>query len=231
MIPTEEKPSSSVTRLYDHIKDQAISFRIKPGERLNEVDLAKKLGASRTPLREALNRLTAEGLLTFERGRGFFCRELKPREIFELYQLRATLEVASVRLACESATDKELEEVKDFLLETGTDRGSLSSEQLVEFDEIFHERIVSFTRNSEMARVLKNVNERIKFFRWVDMDNRRNETQHEHRNILQAICARDVDKAAELMNRHITRRLDQITAAVKEGYARIYMGSEGLDQD
>jgi len=229
MIPAEEKASSHVVRLYDHIKDKAISFAFKPGERINEVDLAKKLGASRTPLREALNRLTAEGLLTFERGRGFFCRELKPREIFELYQLRATLETASVRLACELATDDELEDVKKFLVETGTDRGTMSSEQLVEFDEIFHERIVSFTRNSEMARVLNNVNERIKFFRWVDMDNRRNDTQHEHRNILRAICARDADKAAELMQQHITRRLDQITAAVKEGYARIYMGAEGLD--
>ncbi|MEH6548100.1 MAG: GntR family transcriptional regulator [Sneathiella sp.] len=229
MALAEEKPSSSVVRLYDHIKDRAISFSFKPGERINEVDLAKKLGASRTPLREALNRLTAEGLLTFERGRGFFCRDLKPREIFELYQLRSTLEVASARLACELATDDELNAVKKFLVETGSDRGALSSEKLVEFDEIFHEHIVSFTRNSEMARVLKNVNERIKFFRWIDMDNRRNETQHEHRYILQAICARDADKAGELMQRHITCRLDQITAAVKEGYARIYMGTEGLD--
>jgi DNA-binding GntR family transcriptional regulator len=229
MALAEEKAASSVVRLYDHIKDRAISFSFKPGERINEVDLAKKLGASRTPLREALNRLTAEGLLTFERGRGFFCRDLKPREIFELYQLRSTLEVASARLACELATDEELNAVKKFLAETGTDRGALSSEKLVEFDEIFHEHIVSFTRNSEMARVLKNVNERIKFFRWIDMDNRRNETQHEHRNILQAICARDADKAGELMQRHITCRQDQITAAVKEGYARIYMGTEGLD--
>ena len=229
MALAEEKTTSSVVRLYDHIKYRAISFSFKPGERINEVDLAKKLGASRTPLREALNRLTAEGLLTFERGRGFFCRDLKPREIFELYQLRLTLEVASARLACELATDEELDEVKVFLAETGTDRDALSSEKLVEFDEIFHEYIVSFTRNSEMTRVLKNVNERIKFFRWIDMDNRRNETQHEHRNILQAICARDADTAGELMQQHITRRQDQITAAVKEGYARIYMGTEGFD--
>lgn len=137
MALAEEKSSSSVVRLYDHIKDRAISFSFKPGERINEVDLAKKLGASRTPLREALNRLTAEGLLTFERGRGFFCRDLKPREIFELYQLRSTLEVTSARLACELATDDELDAVKIFLVETGSDRGALSSEKLLSLTRSF----------------------------------------------------------------------------------------------
>jgi len=217
------KALSSVDRLYGTVKEMAIAFEFKPGERINEVELARRLGASRTPLREALNRLVAEEFLTFERGRGFFCRELKAREIFELYQLRSVIEVAAVRLACEQANETEVDELTDFLDRTGPDSGGRSSEELVALDEFFHERIMALTRNAEMARILANINARIKFFRWIDMDTKRKATQSEHRAILEALRARDADVAARHMEDHIARRLDQITAAIKEGYSRIYM--------
>jgi len=222
---TEEKPESSVNRAYAVIKEMAIAYHFKPGERINEVALAGKLGASRTPLREALNRLVSESFLTFEKGRGFFCREFKPREIFELYQLRSTLESAAARVACELASDDELAEITRFLDETGADNPSRSVEDLVALDEHFHEQVMALARNAEMLNVLRNVNARIKFFRWIDMESRRRGTQSEHRAILDAIAARDPVLADERMKAHIALRLDQITAAIKEGYSRIYLGS------
>ncbi len=205
------------------VKDMAILFKFKPGERINEVDLAHRLGASRTPLREALNRLVAEGFLVLKQGRGFFCRDLKPREMFELYQFRAVLEVAAVRLACEQATEQEVADLAHFLDQTGPEEGGRSSEKLVELDEFFHESIVALSRNMEMCRTLENINARIKYFRWVDMDSKRAETQSEHRAVVEALMARDADSAAHHMNVHIARRLDQITAAIKESYFRIYL--------
>jgi len=226
---TKEKSESSVDRAYGIIKEMAIAYHFKPGERINEVALAGKLGASRTPLREALNRLVSEGFLTFEKGRGFFCREFKPREIFELYQLRSTLESAAARVACELASDDELAEISRFLDETASDSPSRSIEDLVALDEHFHEHVMMLARNSEMLNVLRNVNARIKFFRWIDMESRRQGTQSEHRAILEAIAARDPMLADERMKAHIARRLDQITAAIKEGYSRIYLGSQEDD--
>jgi len=222
--PAEKKPSRAES-LYIIVKDMAILFKFKPGERINEVDLAQKLGASRTPLREALNRLVAEGFLESKQGRGFFCRELKPREMFELYQFRAVLEVAAVRLACEQATEQDVAELARFLDETGPEEGGRSSEQLVELDEFFHESVVKLSRNMEMCKTLENINARIKYFRWVDMDAQRAVTQSEHRAVVEALMARDADLAAHHMNEHIARRLDQITAAVKESYSRIYLVS------
>jgi len=219
------KELSRVDHLYKVIKEMAITFDFKPGERVNEVELAARLGASRTPLREALNRLVAEEFLTFQQGRGFFCRELKPREMFELYQFRSVLEIAAVRLTCEYATEDEVQDIVDYLDETGPEDGGRSSEELVSLDEIFHQKIMALSRNKEMTRVLDNVNARIKFFRWVDMDSRRTETQGEHRKIVSAIQDRDSDLAAKLMGAHISRRLDQITTAIKESYSRIYMAS------
>ena len=219
----DKKNSGVAKSLYLTVRKMAIAFEFKPGERINEVVLANRLGASRTPLREALNRLAAEGFLSMEQGRGFFCRDLKPREMSELYQFRAVLEVAAVRLACEQATEQEVAELLHFLDETGPEDGSRSSADLVALDEYFHERIMLLSRNMEMCKTLENINGRIKYFRWVDMDSKREGTQQEHRKIVQALMARDADSAAHYMNSHISKRLDQIIAAIKESYSRIYL--------
>lgn len=218
-----EKSLSSVERLYEATKKMAISYELKPGARINEVELANRLGGSRTPLREALNRLVAEGFLTFRRRQGFYCREFQPRNIHELYQLRSVIECAAARLACEHASEEELDQLSEFLDETGLGLSETQTEKLVSFDEHFHEAIMSMTRNAEMIRVLENVNARIKFFRWLDMESRRDSTQIEHRQILDAIRQRDSGLAAECVGAHIARRMDQITEACKVGYSRIYL--------
>ena len=222
MAELMEKAPSRAESLYLAVKDMAIQFTFKPGERINEVGLAQTLGASRTPLREALNRLVAEGFLEARQDRGFFCRGLKPREMFELYQYRAILEEAAVRLACDQATDDEIDQLVAFLEKTGPEDGGRSSVALVALDEEFHCSVMALSRNKEMDRALHNINARIRFFRWVDMDSRRTETQSEHMAVVRALQARDADLAAGHMKVHIERRLDQISAAIKESYFRIY---------
>ena len=223
MIDPANKLPSRAESLYLAVKEMAIQFQFKPGERINEVELAGSLGASRTPLREALNRLVAEEFLVLKPRRGIFCRDLNPREMFELYQFRAILEVVAVRLACENATEEDVNELSNFLDETGPETDGRSSQELVAFDEYFHEKITVLSRNRELIRTLKNIYARIKYFRWVDMDSKRHGTQSEHWAIMQALKATDADLAAELMSAHISRRLNQITAAVKESYSRIYL--------
>ncbi len=128
-----------------------------------------------------------------------------------------------MRLACQRASEEEIDGLANFIHETGPDDGGRSPEDLVSLDEHFHETLMAMVRNAEMLRVLRNVNARIKFFRWIDMEQRRKETQSEHGMILAALRERDPELAAERMGRHIERRLDQITAAIKEGYSRIYL--------
>ena len=217
---------SIVDRVYEQLKAMAVSYEFKPGERLNEGELAKRLGVSRTPLREALNRLNTEGFLRFTPGKGFFCRELDAHEIFDLYELRKSIEIASIRLAIKRARDEDIDALLKFLEATGPDPGERSSVELVELDETFHERLMAMSNNAEMLRVLRNVNARIRFVRWIDMDriNRAN-TQAEHRAVLHALKARDEGTCVYVLERHIDRRLDTITSAIKEGYAQIYMPS------
>src|SRR5579872_5463731 len=101
----------------------AISYVLRPGERLNEIELSKRLGVSRTPLREALNRLSMEGFLRFLPGRGFYSRELNPKEIFDLFELRKAVEISGVRLSVQRAKAEQIEAVDRFLSETGPEVG------------------------------------------------------------------------------------------------------------
>ena len=216
--------NSFVDRVYEQLKAMAVSFEFKPGERLNEGSLASLLGISRTPLREALNRLNTEGFLRFMPGKGFFCRELDAQEIFDLYELRKSIEVAAVRLAIKRAQDQDVDALLTFLRDTGPDPGERTSIELVQLDETFHERLLAMSNNAEMLSVLRNVNARIRFVRWIDMDRiNRTKTQAEHRAVLLGVKARDEAKCVPLLEKHIDRRLDQITSAIKEGYAQIYM--------
>ncbi len=154
-------------------------------------------------------------------------------EIFYLYELRKAVEVAAVKLAIKRAKDEDIDALFAFLDSTGPDQGSRSIVELVQLDETFHERLLGMSGNVEMLRVLANVNARIRFVRWIDMDRAdRLSTQTEHRQALLGLKQRDEAVCVAVLEKHIDRRLDQITSALKEGYAQIYMpnlpGSDGL---
>jgi DNA-binding GntR family transcriptional regulator len=215
---------SFVDHAYEQLRKMAVDYTLKPGERLSEGKLAKELGVSRTPLREALNRLTSEGLLRFSPGKGFFCRELDPKEVFNLYQLRKVLEAGAIRLALQKASDEQIDALALFLRETGPDVDGRSTEELVQLDETFHERLMQLSDNDEMVAVLRNINSRIRFVRWIDMDRiSRRATQAEHREIVERLKARNEPGCLAAIEKHIDRRQDQITSAIREGIAHIYM--------
>jgi DNA-binding GntR family transcriptional regulator len=217
--------SSSVDRIYEQVKSMAAAFDFKPGERVNESVLAKQLDVSRTPLREALNRLSVEGFLEVRPGKGFFRRMLDPVEVFELYQLREAIECAGMHLAIRNAREEDIDRLMAFLDATGGEQGHRPVLELVRFDEQFHETLLEMGGNSEFLRVLKNVNSRIRFVRWVDLGRRgRPITQQEHRDIVKALKARDEDAAIRRLERHIERRFDEIRNSIREGFSKIYMG-------
>ena len=214
---------SYADRAYDQVREMVTTFRFKPDERLNESELAKQLGLSRTPLREALNRLSMEGLLHTKSGRGFFCRSLEPKEIYELYQLRAAVECGGIRIAAELGDLHKIDKLLAFLDKTG-DCNDASTSTLVGYDEHFHESVMQLTGNGEMIRILRNINDRIRFVRWIDMDRRgRKSTQSEHLEIARALKKRDVERCAAALQKHISRRLEEITSSIREAYGLLHM--------
>ena len=222
---------SIVDRVYEQLKSMSVTYEIKPGEKLNEGELARSLGVSRTPLREALNRLNTEGLIRYVAGKGFFCRNLDVQEIFSLYELRKAIEVTAIQLSIQRAKDEDIDALLAFLDSTGPDPAGRTTDELVQLDETFHERLLAMAGNKELVRVLRNVNDRIHFVRWVDMDRcDRRVTQNEHRMGLLALKSRDEAACVAILQKHIDRRLDQITAALRESYALIYMPQEAAQK-
>lgn len=216
--------TSSVDRIYGDVKRMASQFDFKPGEKLNEAVMAKNLGASRTPLREALNRLVSEGFITFEKGRGFFCRQLNASDILELYQAREAIECKLVELICTVAPTEHLENIR-MALEQSAQLYSENTDcgELVKIDEQFHVELARLAGNGELLRMLENLNDRIRFIRTIDLDERRIVTPQDHIDILEAMIAGDRDLAFEKMRRHIERSSEQATEAVRKAYAHIYV--------
>lgn len=216
------RTSLSSDDIYDQVKEMAARFEFRPSERINEIELSRTLAVSRTPLREVLNRLMVEGFLTRSQNKGFIGRALEAQQILDLYEYRRGVESCILALACARAADAELEELEAFARES-TDAGEdQDASRLVKLDEEFHMRIARMARNAEYERALENINARIHYIRWIDMQKRRTHTQAEHMAIVQALKQRSIKESSGLLELHITRRLDQIVEVVKAGYAEIY---------
>lgn len=201
----------------------AVTYEIRPGERINEAELAHRLSVSRTPLREALNRLVIEGIVASKANRGFYIPHLEVDEIFALYEFRCALEAAAVRLACQRATRDALLELERFVRASAEADDDGLGVHFLKLDEEFHERLTRLSGNNEFLRALRNVNSRIHFVRWIDIQHGgRTQTQKEHLRIVRAIKGKDATKAVELIENHISRRLSQIIDVIKAGYAEIY---------
>jgi DNA-binding GntR family transcriptional regulator len=216
-------PQSVVDRVHRELRSMAMTFRFLPGERLNEAILAKELGVSRTPLREALNRLATEGFLTFSANNGFFRKPLDVKEVFDLYEFRMHLELSAVKLAVERATDEQILEIEKFAAESAQEVPGRTIDELVTLDEQFHEMLMKLSGNVQMLNSLRNINARIQFVRWLDMTERRSETQSQHKEIVAALRKRDRSESERLISDHIAHRIDQIFEKVEKSYGRIFV--------
>lgn len=221
----EHKAGSTVDRIYEQLKQMAMNYKFRPGEPLNEVELAASFEVSRTPLREVLNRLVAEGLLDFVPRKGFSCKPLDTKRVFDLYEVRCGLEMMSARLATERASDAELQTLLQVWKEAAQSFCHLTPLECARCDERFHEQLAQLSRNSELLHLLQNINARAHYLRLISMEQEpfRRNTCSEHHLILQAICDRNPEAAVKCMAAHVSLRQEQLVEVIKEGVARLYM--------
>lgn len=214
------------SRVYEVLRSKATDYELRPGEHVNEVALAAELNVSRTPVREALNRLVAEGLMTVVPNKGFFRQPLDIDLIRSLFEVRGAVEALSVRLFCERASAEDLDQLLAQWSAVKAISTTLSPAGIVEHDEAFHCAIARGTGNLEVERLIGDLNSRIRFVRQVAMERPTNHgiTFVGHDAILKALVDRDGDTAAILMGHHIAITLDDVTRIVKESVVRIYLG-------
>lgn len=201
--------------IYRQLKDLILSFVFYPGVRVTENELADRFHVSRTPVREALQRLAAEGYVTILPKQGCFVRDIDIDEINHYYDVRIGLEMLALELACQAMSDSQLKK-----LAAAWDPEQVPSKPptvaaMVARDESFHLALAAGTGNAVLAGYLKDVNDHIHIVRRLDFTDptRIEQTYREHHEVVQCLLARDVDGAKQLLQRHI-RKSAEVAKAI-----------------
>lgn len=212
-------PAARPTRIYDRLKDAIITGTLRPLERITENKVAADFGLSRTPVREAFQRLEAEGLIQVVPKRGSFVSRPTIEDILEIYQIRTPLEGTCARIAAERIEDDQIA-LLDRLVRAEQARGpGRAPERSLRAAAQFHALIYACSRNQRMATLLMDLQNQVHRVRvlWPSTVARLSDTWAEHARIVAALRDRDADLAERLMIDHLARArqttLDRILPA------------------
>ncbi|PUA30146.1 MAG: GntR family transcriptional regulator [Cellvibrio sp. 79] len=200
-----EEPRTNLTeRIYQIIKDDIFSFRLLPGDRFSENEIAERVAASRTPVREALARLQREGFVDVSFRSGWQVKPFDFKQFEQLYDVRIILELAAVKKLCEMEPGPNLEDLKRIWLVKPEDRLE-DGPTVCALDERFHEQLIEATGNMEMARIHHDITERLRIIRRIDFTqrNRIEATYDEHAKILRTIMERRAEDVKSYLKTHI----------------------------
>jgi DNA-binding GntR family transcriptional regulator len=205
MIFEAESGNTLSNKIYEILLNKIINGEIKPGTRLIERDLAEEFGVSRTPIREALNRLAKDDLIEVMPHRGAYVKGLKAKDIVEIYDIRASLERLALRLAIPSIPSSEIKRLKYMVKHNSSNTTENEIQHLVSMDREFHRLIASYCDNRRLVAMLENLANVVNVFRIMDapIEDRAKKALQEHLAILDAIEKRDVELACKLITEHI----------------------------
>jgi DNA-binding GntR family transcriptional regulator len=192
-------------RVFEHLREEILTDALPAGTELHEVGLAQSLGVSRGPLREALGRLAAEGLVTITPRRGAVVTKLSRQEFVEAYQVREALESLAIRLAVPRLSDEDRRMLHDLSEEMVRLADAGDAQGFFEVNRRFHQLIVGASGNErlqEMHRLLIAQMARL-LARSQQLRGGLQQSIAEHRAILEAVDAGDAERAARLMEEHI----------------------------
>ncbi|MES1992532.1 MAG: GntR family transcriptional regulator [Pseudomonadota bacterium] len=198
-------PRPSAQTVYAELKERILSFALYPGTRVTETELSLDFGVSRTPIREALQRLAVEGFVTIRPKQGCFVRELDIDEIDQFYQVRTALEGLSLEQALIHMPRTALEELAQRWHPSRSSEAPPSVEAMAQHDESFHMALAEGSGNRVLAGLLKDVNARIHIIRRLDFTARERIaiTYAEHHRMLELLLDGDLTAARALMQAHI----------------------------
>jgi DNA-binding GntR family transcriptional regulator len=199
---------STADAIYRVLRHGIVHGDLAPGERLGSDALAIELRVSRTPVREALRKLEAEGLAAHA-GSRLVVRTLSEQDLTELFYVREALEGMAARLAAENATPSEIEEIRELLedMETVHRRGDVDAFRRLTGE--FHQLIGRASHNSRLSQTLKSLLDHVRQVQTSTLyvEGRPAEALEEHRGVLAAIVARDGERAENLARQHRRKTL------------------------
>ena len=203
--------------VFNTLRKAILRGELKPGERLMEIQLANKLGVSRTPIREAIRKLELEGLVLMIPRKGAEVAQITEKNMQDVLEGRKALEELSVQLACERITPEQVEEMKmaaeDFrkVLKSG------DVTKIAEADVKFHDIIFAATNNQRLITLLNNLREQMYRFRVEYLKQKECYPQllEEHDKLIALISGGEVEEACELMGCHIDNQASTVSDVIR----------------
>ena len=203
--------------VFNTLRKAILRGELKPGERLMEIQLANKLGVSRTPIREAIRKLELEGLVLMFPRKGAEVAQITEKNMQDVLEVRKALEELSVQLACERITPEQVEEMKmaaeDFrkVLKSG------DVTKIAEADVKFHDIIFAATNNQRLITLLNNLREQMYRFRVEYLKQKECYPQllEEHDKLIALISGGEVEEACELMGCHIDNQASTVSDVIR----------------
>jgi GntR family transcriptional regulator, rspAB operon transcriptional repressor len=215
--PSVTRPVALPDRIYATMKHRILTCAMLPGARVVEKDLCSEMQVSRTPLREALNRLALEGLVTIAPYRGYAVATLTIVGFRELCEVRRILESEAAALCADRATGQDVKRLESLAELRYRKEDPRTYEQYLRANSRFHQALVQATRNSRLeAMVMAALDQHqrpLYLGLGVGVDSRASTTEHEE--IIETIRKRSPGKARKVMARHIARAEARIASALE----------------
>jgi len=204
---------------YNHLKSDVLSGHFNPGERLTEEHLAKALGVSRTPVREALHKLASEGLIQPLESRGFCVARDSLEEVEDLFDIRAALEGYAIRLICDCISEQSLKELNGFIQSAQDALKRKALDEIFEYNTQFHDalhRVIA--RKTRFHSLIADTRKYVLRYRkdslyYLDGAKR---TIDGHRKILLAIGLKDPDLCERVIREHIREAKEDALHKISE---------------
>lgn len=203
--------------VFHTLRQAILRGELKPGERLMEIQLANKLGVSRTPIREAIRKLELEGLVLMIPRRGAEVAEITEQSLRDVLEVREALEELSVKLACEHVTKDQIAEMKEAAAAFKESLKGDDVTRIAEADVAFHDVINMATANQKLIQILNNLREQMYRYRVEYLKKREfyDQLVEEHEMLIQAVENREKERAVEIICRHIDNQEKAISEFIR----------------
>ena len=208
-------------RVFNKLREDILSGKYQDHEELKEVAIGEELGVSRTPVREAFRQLELEGLIQIVPNKGAYVTGITAKDVKDIYMIRSSLEGMCARLATENITEEQLEELEEnvYLASFHASKGHM--EQMTELDNRFHHILYEACDSKMLEKLLQDFHQYVMRIRKKTLSTKERgiASNEEHRQIMEAIKAKNPDEAQRLANMHMNNAYDNM---VKNGLYDIY---------
>lgn len=198
--------------VFKTLRQEILTGKLKPGERLMEIQLANKLGVSRTPIREAIRKLELDGLVIMIPRRGAEVAQITLKDLKDVMEVRCALDVLAIELACDRMGREELNSLYQACENFREAVKTKDTRKLAEADVAFHDAIVLSTGNTRLIQLVSNLSEQMYRYRFEYLKDATSHEmlQQEHMEMYQNILKKDKAAAASVVRKHINNQEEAI---------------------